>query len=73
MPADLEIGGALRAAQARWRRHARTTTNADANMETDERRQREPFNPERGRTYRNVRIAWQFCTRISDAVRHPKA
>lgn len=73
VPGDLEISGALRAAEARWERNARTTTAATGDVETEEVRQREPDDPERGRTYRNVRLVWRFRARLTDAVRHQRS
>jgi hypothetical protein len=69
MPADLEIGGAVRAGQARWHRTARTTTLADGDAETEEIAEREPTDPERGRPYRHVRLAWQLHAWLTNAIR----
>lgn len=60
LPADLELAGDLRAAEARWQRKARTTTTATGDVETDELRQRDPEDPDRGRAYRDVRLVWRF-------------
>ena len=73
VPADLEIAGGLRAAKARWQRTARTTTIANGNLEAEELSQREPDDPDRGRTYRDVRRVWQFRVRLTDAVRHQRS
>lgn len=73
VPADLEIGGALRAGEARWERTARTKTVASGDLDTEELTVREPDDPDRGRTYRNVRRVWQFRARLTDAVRHQRS
>jgi hypothetical protein len=69
VPADLEIGGAVRAREARWERTARTKTIASGDVETEELKEREPDDPDRGRTYRDVRRIWRFRARVTDAVR----
>jgi len=73
VPADLEISGALRAAEARWERTARTKTVASGDLETEALSDREPDDPDRSRTYRNVRRVWQFRASLTDAVRHQRS
>ena len=73
VPADLEMAGAWRAAQARWQRKARTSTTASGDVETEELSQREPDDPERGRTYRNAWLMWRFRARLTDALRHQRS
>ncbi|MBV9413605.1 MAG: hypothetical protein JO363_01380 [Solirubrobacterales bacterium] len=73
VPADLEIAGGLRAARARWEQTARTTTIASGGVDAEELRQREPDDPDRGRTYRDVRRVWQFRARLTDVVRHHRS
>lgn len=70
VPADLEIAAGLRAQKARWQRKARTTTVVSGDVETEELRQRDPDDPDPGRTYRDVRLVWQFRSRLAKAVRH---
>jgi hypothetical protein len=73
VPADLEIGCSLRAGEARWDRTARTKTIASGDLETEELKEREPDDPDRGRTYRNVWRVWRFRARLSDAVRQQRS
>ena len=68
-PADLEIVGRLRAAEARWQRKAHSETSTTGDLETEELRDREPEEPDRGQTYRNVRRMWQFRARLADVFR----
>ncbi|HKF80481.1 MAG TPA: hypothetical protein VKB17_06615 [Thermoleophilaceae bacterium] len=68
-PADLEIVGRLRAAEARWQRKAHSETSTTGDLETEELRNHEPEEPDRGQTYRNVRRMWQFRARLADAFR----
>jgi hypothetical protein len=67
--ADFEIAGGLRAAEARWQRKAHTTTITSGELESEERRDREPEDPDRRRTYRNVRRVWEFRAWLTDALR----
>jgi hypothetical protein len=68
-PPDLEIAGSLRAGEAGWRRKARTTTITTGDLESEELRDREPEDPDLGRTYRNVRRVWEFRASLADALR----
>jgi hypothetical protein len=72
-PADFEIAGGLRGAEARWQQNAQTTTITTGAVESEELREREPENPDPGRTYRNVRRAWHLRARLVDAVRRQRA
>jgi hypothetical protein len=72
-PADFEIAGGLRAAEACWQQKARTTTITTGAVDSEELREREPENPHPGRTYRNVRRAWHLRARLVDAVRRQRA
>ena len=73
VPADLEIAGAWRGAQARWQRTAHTSTTASGDVETEELRQRDPDDPDRGRTYRNAWLIWRFRARLTDALDHQRS
>jgi hypothetical protein len=71
-PADLEIAGLLRAADARWQRKARTTTITSGDVVTEELRDHHPEAPDPGPTYRNVRRMWELRAWLADALRrHP--
>jgi hypothetical protein len=68
-PADLEIAGSLRAAEARWQRKAHTTTVTTGDLESEELRDREPEDPDPRRTYRNVRRVWEFRAWLAETLR----
>jgi hypothetical protein len=68
-PADLEIAGGLRAGEARWQRKARTTTITTGDVGSEELRDREPEDPDPGRTHQNVRRVWEFRAWLADALR----
>jgi hypothetical protein len=71
-PADFEVAGSLRAAEARWQQKAQTTTITNGAVESEKLREREPENPDPGRTYRTVRRAWHLRARLVDAVRRQR-
>jgi hypothetical protein len=64
--ADLEIVASVRAAEAAWQRTARARTITTGDLEIEELREQEPEHPDRGRTYRPMRLVWRFRGRLAD-------
>ena len=70
-PADIEVGGGLRAREVRWYATPRTHVRTLQGMEREEAGERRPEQPLPGRRYRDVLRRWRL--RAGATRRNPSA